>query len=33
MTTAKLWISDAVRMNSDANEIMREFAAKNGIRN
>ena len=31
MTTAKLWISDAVRRNSDANEIMKEFAAKNGI--
>ena len=31
MTTAKLWISDAVRRNSDANEIMKEFAAKKGI--
>ena len=31
MTTAKLWISDAVRRNSDANEIMKEFAEKNGI--
>ena len=31
MTMVKLWISDAVRRNSDANEIMKEFAAKNGI--
>lgn len=31
MTTAKLWISDAVRRNNDANEIMKEFAEKNGI--
>ena len=31
MTTVNLWISDAVRRNSDANEIMREFAEKNGI--
>ena len=31
MTTAKLWISDAVRRNGDACEIMREFAEKNGI--
>ena len=31
MTAAKLWISDAVRRNSDANEIMKEFAEKNGI--
>lgn len=31
MTTAKLWISDAVRRNSDANDIMKEFAEKNGI--
>ena len=31
MTTAKLWISDAVRRNSDAYEIMKEFAARNGI--
>ncbi len=31
MTTVKLWISDAVRRNSDVNEIMREFAEKNGI--
>ena len=26
-----LWISDAVRRNSDACEIMKEFAEKNGI--
>ena len=31
MTTVNLWISDAVRRNSDANEIMKEFAEKNGI--
>ena len=31
MITAKLWISDAVRRSGDANEIMREFAEKNGI--
>ena len=31
MTTAKLWISNAVRRTSDANEIMKEFAEKNGI--
>ena len=31
MTTVNLWISDAVLRNSDANEIMREFAEKNGI--
>ena len=31
MTTMKLWISDTVRRNSDANEIMKEFAEKNGI--
>ena len=31
MTTAKLWISNAVRRNSDAYEIMKEFAGKNGI--
>ena len=31
MTTAKLWISDAVRRNSDAYETMKEFAEKNGI--
>ena len=31
MTTAKLWISDAVRRNNDANDIMKEFAEKNGI--
>ena len=31
MTTVKLWISDAVRRNSDADEIMKEFAEKNGI--
>ena len=31
MTMVKLWISDAVRRNSDAYEIMKEFAEKNGI--
>ena len=31
MTTVKLWISDTACRNSDANEIMREFAEKNGI--
>ena len=31
MITAKLWISSEVRRNSDAYEIMREFAEKNGI--
>ena len=31
MTTPKLWISDAVRRSGDANEIMKEFAEKNGI--
>ena len=31
MTTVKLWISDAVRRNNDAYEIMKEFAEKNGI--
>lgn len=31
MTTVKLWISDAVRRNSEVNEIMKEFAEKNGI--
>ncbi len=31
MITAKLWISDAVRRSGDANEIMKEFAEKNGI--
>ena len=31
MTTVKLWISGTVCRNSDANEIMREFAEKNGI--
>ena len=31
MTTAKLWISDAVRRSGDAYEIMKEFADRNGI--
>lgn len=31
MITAKLWISDAVCRSSDANEILKEFAEKNGI--
>ena len=31
MKTDKLWISDTVRRNSDVNEILREFAARNRI--
>ncbi len=31
MITAKLWISDAVCRSSDANEIVKDFAQKNGI--
>ena len=31
MITSKLWISSTVRRNSDAMEILREFAEKNGI--
>ena len=31
MITAKLWISDTVLRNSDAYEILKEFAEKNGI--
>ena len=31
MATAKLWISDTVRRNGDAGEILAEFAEKNGI--
>ena len=29
--TEKLWISDTVRRNSDVNDILREFAEKNGM--
>ncbi len=31
MTTARLWVSNAVRRNSDAAEILTEFADENGI--
>ncbi len=31
MKTIKLWISNTVRRNSDANEILQEFAESNGI--
>ena len=31
MTTVKLWISDSVRRNDDAYDMMKEFAEKNGI--
>ena len=31
MTTVKLWISDYVRRNDDAYDMMKEFAEKNGI--
>ena len=31
MRTDKLWINNTVRRNSDVNEILREFADKNGI--
>ena len=31
MKTDKLWISDTVRRNGDVDEILREFAEKNGI--
>ena len=29
--TVKLWISSTVRRNSDADELLREFAEKKGI--